>query len=308
MTAESLIRMRGSAPTKKLSALLERDGFSGVFGTKDLGNLLLAVKKPETHRPITYSEAMEFVEITGTVESLLTRAALVLKSKQSERLAMIGQLGAGVAHEIRNPLSAIKAFALLAGEEAGDPILLSKLSSIIPDEIARLENLSQQLLELTEIGPTAFEPLDINRLALETIELLELRLKNARVSVASDLAGSLEAPHGDRAAIRQILLNLFINAIEALEEIEGARRIVVRAFNQGSAVVFEVADNGPGISPSVQGRLFRPFSTSKANGTGLGLSICAKIVKKHGGTLKAQPAAEGGALFSVWLPVPRLHA
>jgi len=226
--------------------------------------------------------------------------------ERAEKLASLAVLASGVAHEIRNPLTAIKARLYthqkrFAGDspEAEDTIFIS-------EEIGRLERIVREFLQFARPGDPQLAPVSPAELLDEVRELLAPQL--AKTSIQLTLANTVATPvRADRQQIKQVLINLVRNAAESIGR-EG--RITLRARHPQvglggrawDAVTLEVKDNGPGIPTEVQARLFDPFFTTKASGTGLGLSIAARIVEKHGGALRFSTSAKG-ATFSIVLPV-----
>jgi signal transduction histidine kinase len=235
---------------------------------------------------------------------LVESQALVARN---EKLASLGVLAAGVAHEIRNPLTAIKARlyvqqkALTPGSrERGD-------AEFIGREIDRLDKIVNDFLRFARPVEPERKPLSPAELLREVCELMAPKLREAGIELGIDRRVDTTI-HADPEQLKQVLLNLINNAADALGG-RGAiqmRAVASRVTLGGrprDAVIIEVEDNGPGIPPAVQERLFDPFFTTKPSGTGLGLSIAARIVGKHGGVLRFQTAANRGTTFGIVLPV-----
>lgn len=236
-----------------------------------------------------------------------TRAALEnlqrLQSQfvQSERMASLGQLAAGAAHEINNPLTAILGYVDVL---TADPALPEKQRSLVEkirDQARRTKTLLSNLLSFARQAPSEKSLLDINPLVNNAVQLrmLDLRAKNIRMHVQAESV--LPAVRGDANQVLQVFFNLISNAVEAMEEVGGGTLTVLTKREKNNVVV-EFSDTGPGISrPDL---VFDPFYTTKpvGKGTGLGLSICYGIVKEHDGNITCFNRHQGGATFRVELP------
>lgn len=222
---------------------------------------------------------------------------------RSERLAAVGQLAAGVAHELRNPLTSVNLLIETAARRGPTPSLSEKQLWVIQEEIARMDNTIQGLLDFAR--PPA---LDRNRHDLrETVQraasLVEGRAKQQQVAMHLDLPEYAVVIDADHAQIHQVFVNLLLNGIEAAGH-GGVLQVAVLAeeVEHGNCrVVFR--DSGKGILESVLQRVFEPFVTTKEHGTGLGLAVSRRIVEEHGGNILAENRAEGGAEFTVVLPM-----
>jgi signal transduction histidine kinase len=214
---------------------------------------------------------------------------------QSEKLAGIGRLAAGVAHEINNPLAVILGYARLLRRRASDAGTADDLG-VIEDETFRAKLIVDGLLDLSRPLAVRPEPVDLRALCDEAIgRLRETRLlEGVEVSVAGE--GRVE---GHPQKLRQVVLNLVKNAAEAAGR---AGRVEVRVEGAGGSARVVVRDSGPGLSRDARARLFEPFFTTKDSGTGLGLAVSQGIVHAHGGEIDAESLPHGGAQFTVRLP------
>jgi signal transduction histidine kinase len=213
---------------------------------------------------------------------------------ESEKLAGIGRLAAGVAHEINNPLGVILGYAKLLRRRA-DADAAEDLQ-VIEEETLRAKEIVEGLLDLSRPLPAGAERVDLRALTDDVVS----RLRDARLldEVEVSVDGAASAPgHPDK--IRQVLVNLVRNAAEAAGA--GGRVAVSVGQRDGNAEV-AIEDSGPGIDPAVRGRLFEPFFTTKPRGTGLGLAVSRAIAQAHGGELAADAAEGGGARFALRLP------
>ena len=216
---------------------------------------------------------------------------------ESEKLAGIGRLAAGVAHEINNPLGVILGYARLLRKKC-DGAMATDLS-VIEDETLRAKEIVDGLLDLSRPLPAGAEVVDLRALSDDVVS----RLGEAKLldGVAVSVDGAARAPgHPDK--LRQVLVNLVRNAVEAAG---AGGRVDVRVAERDGAAEVAVADSGPGIPPERRDRLFEPFFTTKPRGTGLGLAVSRAIARAHGGDLAAADATAGGARFALRLPLQR---
>ena len=236
---------------------------------------------------------------------LLTAAALILaaKARHAERaeaqfsaqrhLARLGEMSAVLAHEIRNPLAALKGHAQLLAEQAQEPAVAARVERVVKEAI-RLEHLTNDLLEFVRSGA-------IRRGPANPVELLQraARATNA-ARVECTAAGAPESAQLDAARIEQVLINLIENALEVTPP---PLKVQAEASaERGGALVFTVRDHGPGVPAAERARIFEPFHTTKTRGTGLGLAVASRIVELHGGRIDVLDAGGGGAVFRVTLP------
>ena len=307
-TPESLQRLRPEPGLTDLRNLLTEYNL-GLIVTAPRGSpapsLLLAAGVKVNHRPFTYPEVQQVQEIAEFMDNILARSRLSLQARQSEQLATIGLIGASLAHEIRNPLVSIKTFSSLLPTRFEDPEFRRRFATLIPAEVERIDSLTQQLLDLSNPRRHQMERLSLNTAILETIDLMLTRAGEARVALTSQLTAGADTIWADPSAIRQVLINLLINAFQALEPQEGDRIVEVRTRNSSNgSVVLEVSDNGPGIPPEQRTRLFHPFVSTKTKGMGLGLAVCADILHEHRATIIVPDVARPGATFRITFPCP----
>lgn len=236
---------------------------------------------------------------------------------QAEKMASIGTLAAGVAHEINNPLTAIVGFAeginrrIPKLRESAPPALLDDLAEytdIILRECGRCRDIVQALTNFSRPLPRS-APVSLRVLVEETLPLLRHVLKqHDRVLICLDLDPGMPLIMAEEAQIRQVLLNLFTNALDALPERDSATEqgtISIRSFCREGWAVFEVEDTGTGIEPQHLHAAFEPFFTTKPKGLGLGLAVCYSIVKAHGGQISLERSQEGKTIATVRLPLAK---
>jgi signal transduction histidine kinase len=219
--------------------------------------------------------------------------------KRVERLSAIGQLSAGLAHEIRNPLASISgAAAILTRSAALEPTHV-KCLEIITTECDRLNGLLTNFLNFARPRPPRLQAIQVEPVLDSVLALAGHGVRGKSLRFERQIQAGLPAIECDPEQLEQVLLNLMINAIEASPE--GAT-ITMTANAQGEKVAIGVVDQGHGVSPAHIDRLFDPFFTTKEHGTGLGLPVAHQIVRQMGGMLVAQPNAGAGMTFSVLLP------
>ncbi|MFP4056185.1 MAG: sensor histidine kinase [Candidatus Brocadiia bacterium] len=217
----------------------------------------------------------------------------------SERLAAVGQVAAGIAHEVRNPLSGIKMSAQLLGRRLRELGAEDESVGVMLGEIARLEVIIDDLLTFAGPARLSPEPTDLNAAVREVLDFMARQLEHAGVAVRRELDEGLPLASIDPRRIRQVVLNLVLNAAEAMPR---GGTLTVRTRAAEGAVVGEVADTGQGIAPEHAERIFDPFFTTKKGGSGLGLGVSRTLVEAHGGTLGFEPA-DGGTCFRFALPI-----
>ncbi len=226
-----------------------------------------------------------------------------------EKLVAMGQLAAGVAHELNTPLGNILGYAQLLERGAVDSPKLSGYAHIITEEIQRCSRVVQDLLNFARKDQCHGEVCDLNQLAHELIEtFINCRLKRYRIEVSMDLAPGRLVVEGACGQLDIVLTNLLINAIHALDKVENPAIVIQTRFEAPYAVI-SVADNGPGVPADIRNRLFDPFFSTKAVGlgSGLGLSISNAIVAKHGGFISYDSEYSAGARFVIKLPAVDLN-
>ena len=231
--------------------------------------------------------------------------ALEGEKRRAERLASLGALASGIAHEIKNPLVAIKTFAELLPERFSDSDFRHDFSGVVIREIERIDGLVGRLRGLAAPSQEGVLPVDIREPILETLSLLRAQFEQSGTTVHRYLP---EAPSFVSVAsdqLKQLFLNLFLNAIEAMGhggDLTVRGRLVERASENW--ITLEVSDTGPGIQDALKSKIFDPFFTTKSRGSGLGLAICHSIADAHRGSIRAENNAHGpGTMIVVEFPV-----
>jgi len=234
------------------------------------------------------------------------------KIRERDRLAVLGEMSAGLAHEIRNPLGAIKGAAqyldpAAVGEDA------SEFLNIIIEETDRLNVVVDQFLDYARPYQAQQEPTDVNLVINQTVRLLAPGLQEKKVKLSVDLQADLPQVMANGQQLTQVFLNLMNNAQEAMPDggrisiktslLSDGQGTLPRQLARKQAVRIQVSDTGPGIAPQVLERIFVPFFTTKARGTGLGLAISQRILEHHGGEIRIRSQPGEGSTFTIYLPV-----
>lgn len=229
------------------------------------------------------------------------RAALEQRLRQADRLAALGRLVAGLAHEVRNPLASIKLKLQLTRRSGFDRNGLAASFDVIEDEVARLDRLVERLLPLAKPSGPRSVPIDLTQFLAETFTQWESRaaVQGVKMELRS-AASACKTISLDRDRTRQIIDNLLANALDAL--VTGGGQIFLEAERRDTEVVMAVSDTGPGVARDAIEHIFDPFFTTKSDGTGLGLFLSAEMARALGGELHYRDRPGGGACFEVRLP------
>jgi two-component system sensor histidine kinase HydH len=224
---------------------------------------------------------------------------------QNEKLAAIGRLAAGIAHEVRNPLGVIRASASMVQEHFSPGEEAHRACEFIREEIDRLNSLITSLLTFSRPANLRLQPVLIEQVIDRALQLTNEELQRRGITVVREGENASLTVTADPDLIAQVIFGLVINAAEAIGE-QGL--VILRTLREQEQVVVEVVDTGPGVSPADAERIFEPFFTTKSSGTGLGLPMAARIIRAHGGLIEVAPgegAGKGGvgARFRVRLPI-----
>jgi len=252
------------------------------------------------------SDAIERMSLSAT--AVLQRLKQTEKDVlRAEQLAWVGQIAAGIAHEIRNPLMAIKLIVQAAAERRVASGFREKDFEVLDEEIIRVEQIVSGFLDFARPARSEPRPVDIKELAERTVDGIRTRAELQGVDIHIEPATGPTVVSADPNQVRQVLYNLLFNALDA--QPQGGHinlRVYLQRATDGSPeVLLSVEDRGPGLPSELGDRVFEPFVSTKETGLGLGLSISKRIAESHGGNLSASNASSGGAIFILRLPVIR---
>jgi two-component system NtrC family sensor kinase len=272
----------------------------------------LVVRLDESQRVLRLTAAPLAAAEPGSVviliEDVTEQRMLEAQIIQNDKMASIGQLVSGVAHELNNPLTSIAGLAELLLERPPHPELPREHLRVIHDQAERAGRIVRNLLTFARKGGVSEKTaVDLNDVVTRTSLLITYELQLHGIDLDSELSGEPVTVLGDRYELQQVLLNLVTNAVQAVTLLEPGRDRRIRLITSriDGEVVLQVRDNGPGVPKHLAPYLFTPFFTTKApgEGTGLGLSLSYGLVKAHGGDLSYEPAPDGGAEFRITLPL-----
>ena len=316
-SAESLF----NHPSGSLTGLALSDASRGLFSLKQMESMIQ--DGPFRDREVTYSspdgknlclnvsasialdQARQPAAFVLLLKDVSERKKLEVAVLQSEKMSAVGQLAAGVAHEINNPLGVILGFAqeLVRRLQANDPLELPLKS--IEKEAIRCKNLVQDLLTFSRASKTDREPVDINRAVEGALSLIMAQARVAHIEVKKEFSPDFPRVLGNQNQLQQVIINLANNAMDAMGN-SGVLTFKTECVQEGalSWVCLRVIDTGPGIPAEIRSRIFDPFFTTKpvGKGTGLGLSLVHEIIQKHSGLISVE-SRPGRTEFLVKLPI-----
>lgn len=223
---------------------------------------------------------------------------------QSEKLAAIGQLAAGVAHEINNPLTGIMGFTEMVLQSPGLSLEQREDLESVLHQSRRCRKIVQNLLQFGRRRKPQEELIALDKILEPTLELVRCDLRAANIAIEVAVAEDLPLIYGDSSQLEQVFLNLIVNARQALAGRESAF-LKIQIFRKGAKIIFVFEDNGPGIAANILAQVFDPFFTTKpiGKGTGLGLSVSYGIIEQHQGTIRVESAVGVGTTFIIELPI-----
>lgn len=284
--------------------------YSPVLDTLEHGteHVALEISFPGRDRTIEISVTTSRIhnthgEMIGALvifSDLTARKETQRRMAQAERLATLGELMAGVAHEVRNPLTAIRGYVQILRQQTTDPIHQEYLSVVLK-EIDSINKVIQQLLDFSRPRHGQWQQVSLNALVEETLVLVQTAGVQARIDFISELDNELSPISADRELLKQVLLNILINAVQAISA-RGKIRIRTWQYSDSQQAI-SIEDNGYGIDLSLQKKIFDPFFTTKASGTGLGLALSQRIINAHQGDIRVTSLPGYGATFTLILPI-----
>jgi len=281
---------------------------------KSVTQIQVTLHEPSTAAPgdlgtVQVRGGDELASIRKQVELVvdrLRRTGEELRSSQhevlrSERLAAIGGLAAGVAHELRNPLTSVKLLLQHAASRGGHAVVAAPRVALILDEIDRMEATIQGLLDFSRPAQPQRKLHDLRTTIERALHLVEGRAEKQQVETELTLGLESLWVNGDPQQLHQVFVNLFINGIEAMPD-GGTLAVVLVSDPDSSYVAVDIIDTGDGIPAELLPRLFEPFASAKERGTGLGLAVSRRILEEHSGSIAVRPGSPRGTVFQVTLP------
>ena len=262
-----------------------------------------------------HSLADEFAEIVFYFAIALLSGALIdrelrarrkaqdarLQVERSQKLSLVGQIAAGLAHEIKNPLASIKGAVEILGDESTSAADKEEFREIVFKEIRRVDGSLTDFLEFARPSESKFRSVELSQVVRDSVRQLEIQARNHGVTISRKLEDGIFI-NADSEKIHQVMLYLLLNAVQASSE--GSEVVVTLEKYQASGhAVLTIEDRGSGIGAGDSDKFFEPFFSTKSTGTGLGLAIARTIVEKHGGSLSLQNRTQGGAVATAILPL-----
>jgi PAS domain S-box-containing protein len=284
-----------------------------MSGTCSNGSTEFSIRRRDGENRLFRATASPLMDVSGRIAGVIAAARDTTDSKrmeqqliQNERLAAMGQMIAGVAHELNNPLTAVLGVTELLRDSTGDDSTRRQLE-IAHRQARRAAHIVQSLLTFSRPPQPRKICLNLSELIQRSLQLHEHSLRSNGITVDFSSPADLPLVLGDASQLTQVFLNLIANAEQAIREIRDHGTLRIRVSRTGDRVVASFEDDGAGIPREILPRIFDPFFTTKrpGRGTGLGLSICLAILREHNGEIEAKPLAQGGSLFTTSLPIAR---
>lgn len=254
------------------------------------------------HSPLRVKETEAIGDVI-VLEDVTAEKKLEKQMARAERMAVLGELSAGIAHEIKNPLTSIKGFAQLLPQKYDNEKFRQKFTAVINNEVDRLNQIVEGMLSFAAPKVRTFAACDVNHVLHQVFLLVEHQCRKQNIELRRELGGQVRV-HGDAHGLEQVFLNIVVNAIEVMPQGGTLTVTTVADPVQGGAQVI-VRDTGPGIPAEIIGKIYNPFFTTKAHGTGLGLAISYRIIDEHGGVLDVHSDFGKGTVFTITLPLYR---
>lgn len=277
-----------------------------VSGETVLG--FLALRDDRSAEPYSTDEIASLMKVAETAATVVWNSKLAERLRERERLAAIGAMAAGLAHEIRNPLGAIKGAAQYLDPKRFARTEEAEFLQVIVDEANRLNSVVSQFLDYARPFRANFQPTDVNEVVRKTAKLFEAQETERSAPLQLALSDDLPVIDADTEQVKQVILNLVLNGVEATDGRQKPVTVSTRFLQERACIELRVQDRGCGIPREDLDRIFIPFFTTKSHGTGLGLAVCQRIVMNHGGTIHPESQIGVGTEFVIRLPVHRKDA
>jgi signal transduction histidine kinase len=300
---ESLERVRETGATKGLKEFMEEHKFRiMIVVLKDAEKniaFMIGLGRLASKNPYTYSDGETLKLLSESFRPLLEHSQIVRQVRNSEQLASVGLLAASLAHEIRNPLVAIKTFFQLLPVRYNEPSFREEFSVIIQEEVQRIEELSQSLLDSSKPSVGKMTPVSLKDVGSAALDLVNSKGRQKGIEMTKDFSVDADMVMADPSSLRQVLLNILLNAIDAIEIEQSEKRVRLNIYNSQGKVWIEVEDNGKGMSEETRKNIFKPFYTTKTHGFGLGLTVSGEILNEHDATTRIESQPGEGTKFAI---------
>jgi PAS domain S-box-containing protein len=270
----------------------------------------------------------KFIDKHGTVKEVFATLAVIPGTKKSvgsflditrakemehllriqDKMTSLGRVAAGIAHEIRNPLSGINIYLNTLEKIYDRAESLDKVKQIIrqiQSASSKIESVIKRVMDFSKPNEPKLILTDINQPIEEAINLSSVTLRKSGIKIEKDLARDLPLCHADPLLIEEVILNLITNATEAMKNVDRDKKIDVTSSVKNDRIIVNVSDSGPGVTPDLKDKIFDPFYSTKNGSTGIGLSINHRIITDHGGSLRVSTSKWGGAEFVIEIPVKK---
>jgi signal transduction histidine kinase len=272
-----------------------------ILKDKVIGLLVLGYKKSGD---IFNQQDLDLLEmISSQISIILENTNLYEQIQNTSKLALIGSMAAGMAHEIRNPLSSIKMFVQMLPEKYFDKDFIQKFNEVVLEEINRLSKLVDDMLTLSKPKPPNLKLVEMNSIIIRARRLVEKQAEEKGIKIVEKY-NKIPQIKADESQLIQVFVNVFLNGIQSMSK-GGILSIESNSNTNGGLskyVTVAISDTGDGISKDDLDRIFEPFFTTRKEGTGLGLSICLKIIEEHNGFIKVVSKKNKGTTFTIFLP------
>jgi signal transduction histidine kinase len=225
---------------------------------------------------------------------------------RQDKMASLGRVAAGIAHEIRNPLSGINIYLNALEKVIEKPESQATVEQIIgqlKSASRKIESVIKRVMDFAKPAEPKMTPIQINKPINDALNLTAVTLRKSGIAIETNLDDQLPACHADPNLLEVAVLNLVNNAAEAMAKMDSKRKIRVSSGTSGSDIFIEVSDSGPGVPHTIRNKVFDPFFTTKHDGTGIGLSLCHRIVSDHKGAFSVAESSLGGAVFRIEIPI-----
>jgi signal transduction histidine kinase len=252
-------------------------------------------------------------------ETILVNVMDITRSKEMEhilrvksKMVSLGRVAAGIAHEIRNPLTGINSYLYtiedLLDEDTLDPDSMQMIRKIVGQiQLAsnKIESVIKRVLDFSRPGVPAMVQINVNKSLEAAVKLSAVSLRKKGIKIEKTLDPKLPRCYGDAHLIEQVILNLLDNAVKAMENNDSGKAIAITTYAKGSKIFIQISDNGHGIPKAIRDKIFDPFFTTETDGSGIGLAISQRIVNDHNGAISVTGNKWGGADFIIELPIEK---